>query len=323
MIFRKALVRLTVAYSVIQLLLFALTELAVYVFVALTFDFDVVEIDGIPASFDAAGHALSKLRTALVVVYLALLIVVPLVSFIMARVALKPLRRSYERQQEFVDATSHEFRTPLGVIIGELSLALMRPRKGAEYRAAIEQSLAAAEGLTALTNQLLLLSREDRVDFDADREDIVVGELLDAAVKSARASEAPSPALSVSSAADLAVSGSRDLLVHALRNVVDNAFKYTDPSGRVDVTASSRGGSVSVVVSDTGRGMSSDEAHHAFDRFWRAPSARAVAGHGLGLSLVRQIVEAHGGRVHLASAPDAGTVVTIVLPGGTADASPR
>ena len=314
MIFRKALLRLTVAYSVIQLLLFALTELAVYVFVALTFDFDVVEIDGVPAGFDAAGHALSKLRTALVVVYLALLIVVPLVSYVMARVALRPLRVSYERQQQFVDATSHEFRTPLGVIIGELSLALMRPRKGAEYRVAIEQSLAAAEALASLTNQLLLLSRDDRSELEGERESIAVDEVCAAAVAKGDAAVDRAPTVVVVPAPGVVVNGSRDLLVHAVRNVVDNSIKYTEPTGTVAVTAQQRGASVAIVVSDTGCGMSADEVNHAFDKFWRAPSARATAGHGVGLSLVRQIVEAHGGRVHIASVRGEGTTVTMTLP---------
>ncbi len=314
MIFRKALRRLTLAYSIIQLALFALTALAVYVFVALTFDFDVVAIDGVPAGFDAAGHALSKLRTALAVVYLALIFVIPIVSYVMARVALRPLRLSYERQQQFVDATSHEFRTPLGVIIGELSLALMRPRKGVEYRVAIEQSLAAAEALASLTNQLLLLSRDDRSELEGERESIAVDDLFASAIRSADTADFPVPAVVVVHAPGVFVTGSRDLLVHAVRNVVDNAIKYTEPTGRVEVGASARGASVAIVVSDTGHGMSTDEARHAYDRFWRAPSARAVPGHGIGLSLVRQIVEAHGGKVHIASVPGEGSTVTMTLP---------
>ncbi len=314
MIFRKAVWRLTVAYSVIQLLLFGLTALAIYLFVSLTFDFDVVKLDGSPTSFDAAAQALSRLRTALVVVYLGLLVVVPLVSYLMARASLRPLKLSYERQQQFVDAASHEFRTPLGVIMGELSLALMRPRKGDEYRAAIEQSLAAAEGMASLTNQLLLLSRDDRSELDDDRELIAVDELFTAALGMSDASGVSAPTVVAVPARGITVRGSRDLLIHAVRNVVDNAIKYTDATGTVKVTASPRGSSVDIVVTDTGHGMSLDESRHAFERFWRAPSAHTVPGHGIGLSLVDQIVEAHGGRVHIASVPGEGTTVTMTLP---------
>ena len=317
MIFRKALLRLTLAYSLIQLGLFALAALAIYVFVSLTFDFDVVTTDGGAVGPDPAEHALSRLRLAMVLVFLALVVVVPLVSYLMARVALAPLRRSYEKQQQFVDATSHEFRTPLGVIMGELSLALMRPRNADEYQAAIRESLSAAEGLASLTNQLLLLSRDDRSELEAERDAISVDELIEAAVRSGEAaadSEDRAPAVVVTPTPGVTVRAYRDLLVHALRNVVDNARKYTDPTGRVEIAATSRGGSVTIVVSDTGRGMTAEEAGSAFDRFWRAPSARSVPGHGIGLSLVRQIVEAHGGRVHLAATPGAGTQVTITLP---------
>jgi len=124
----------------------------------------------------------------------------------------------------------------------------------------------------------------------------------------------PAAAVVVVAAPGLMVTGSRDLLVHAVRNVVDNAVKYTERTGKVEVSASVRGAAVHIVVSDTGHGMSLDEAHHAFDRFWRAPSARTVPGHGIGLSLVRQIVEAHGGRVHIASVPGEGSTVTMTLP---------
>jgi signal transduction histidine kinase len=168
--------------------------------------------------------------------------------------------------------------------------------------------------MASLTNQLLLLSRDDRSELDDDRELIAVDKLFSAALGLSDASSVSAPTVVVAPAHGLTVLGSRDLLVHAVRNVVDNAIKYTDPAGRVEVTASARGTSVNIVVTDTGHGMSLDESRHAFDRFWRAPSAHVVPGHGIGLSLVRQIVEAHGGRVHIASTAGEGTTVTMTLP---------
>ncbi|WP_296667180.1 HAMP domain-containing sensor histidine kinase [Demequina sp.] len=312
MIVRRTLARLTVAYSVIQLVLFAVAALAIYVFVSITFDFDVVETDT-PSGIDAADHALSRLRVALVVVYAALVVVVPVVSYLMARVALAPLRRSYESQQQFVDATSHEFRTPLGVIIGELSLALMRPRAAAEYREAIEASLGAAEGLAALTNQLLLLSRDDPESLVEERTSLEVEALLAEAAEAVRSGD-PSVEVAVAPCPGLTVEGSRELLVHALRNVIDNARKYGASPAGITVEALGQGAHVDIAVTDRGPGLTAADVDRAFDRFWRAPAARGVSGHGLGLSLVRQIVDAHGGRVRIDSAPGTGTTVTLSLP---------
>lgn len=318
MIFRKALIRLTLAYSAIQLLLFALAGLSIYAFVSITFDFDVENVDGAVNGFDAADHALSRLRWALLFVYLGLILVVPAVSYVMARSALAPLRRSYERQQQFVDATSHEFRTPLGVMMGELSLALMRERTVQEYRAAIRESLTAVESLSTLTNQLLLLSQDDPGGLAQESTSVSVADLIADAVAPTHDAGANDPLVVTAVPDEARIVGNYELLVNALRNVIDNARKFTPPEGRVDVKVEVRDRFVTVTVADTGLGMSPAEVERAFDRFWRAPSSRDVAGHGLGLSLVNQIVVSQGGSVTIKSAQGRGTTVAITLPGDRA-----
>jgi len=312
-IFRQATIRLTVAYAVIQLSLFAVFAIGVYTFVTGTFDFDAVEFEGEGAAVGAEqGFAL--LRTALIIFYACLLIVVPLSSWLMARAALKPIKASFERQQQFVDGASHEMRTPLSVIQGELELALTRLRTPAEYQAAIATSLEAATGLTRLTDDLLKLSRTTREELAATFASVDINMAVREVVSRADAAHALGPAVTADLSQQGRVWGSDELISRAIGNVVDNAVKFSEPHGAVAVTTTVVGETSIVQVRDDGVGMTGEQASHAFERFWRADDARTTPGHGLGLALVKLIMEAHGGSVGLHSQPGAGTTVTLRFP---------
>ena len=96
-----------------------------------------------------------------------------------------------------------------------------------------------------------------------------------------------------------------------MANLVANALRFTPAGGRVLLTASSADDAVTLRVEDTGRGMEPDEVEHAFDRFYRSPGS---TGSGLGLSIARNLVEAHGGRIGLTSEAGTGTTVVVTLP---------
>ena len=112
------------------------------------------------------------------------------------------------------------------------------------------------------------------------------------------------------------ISGDGQQLSQAFANIVDNAIKFTPAGGRVDICASTNHAEVQVDVRDTGVGILEDEIPHVFERFYRGKqrAAPTVSGSGLGLSLVKVVVESHRGRVFLTSEPEKGTCVTIVLP---------
>lgn len=312
--FRRATLRLTISYSLIQLLLFGVFALGIYFFVTGTFDLDGVEQNGEEA-VNAAEQGFALLRTALLISTAVVVVVVPLSSWWMARAALKPIETSFERQRQFVDGASHELRTPLSVIQGELELALAAQRTPEQYRAAMSSALEATASVIALTNDLLQLSRTsaDKEMSGATRVDLraLFTRLTEDSTAGALARGID---LSFVASAGLMVAGAPQLLARAVGNVIDNALKYSGRGGRVTVDASAAGATVHVRVQDEGRGMSPQEVARAFDSFWRADAARTTAGHGLGLPLVRQIVEAHGGSVKLESSAGVGTVVTITFP---------
>lgn len=312
MIFASALRRLTLVYTVIQLVLFGAVAIGIYLFVTGTFDLDVATQDG-AAAVNAAELGFAHLRIALLVGFGVLCVVVPFTSYWMARAALGPLRRSIEQQQRFVDDASHELRSPLTVIRGELELALSRPRSDEEYRQSIVTTLDATQTLVQFTEDLLLLARDAPAELRSRFVPVPIDTVIADAV---RASEHAANArhIQVRSGPIVTVDGVPALLVRALSNLLDNAMKFTPDDGTITVTVTASPHSATVSVADSGVGMTPEEVQHAFDRFWRGRDAYSSSGHGLGLSVVERIVSSHRGRVRINSTPGVGTRVDLVFP---------
>jgi signal transduction histidine kinase len=312
-IFRRAILRLTIAFSVVQLLVFGAFAVAVYFFVTASFDLDAAESDG--ATVNAAEQGFSALRTGLALGFLALLIVVPVISCLMAARVLRPIRSSYEAQQRFVDDASHEFRTPLSVLQGGLELALSRPRVAPEYVRTLERALAEVGSLDAMTSDLLLLARGGFAVTEAGFEPVDLVEVVDQAIL--QATEARRPHAEIERIIESAptVIGSRTLLARAVANLLDNAIKFTPLSGTITVHLADRVSLAMIEIRDTGTGLPPRSESKAFERFWRAEESRTLPGHGLGLALVQQIARAHGGRAAIMNdTSGSGVIASIELP---------
>jgi signal transduction histidine kinase len=115
------------------------------------------------------------------------------------------------------------------------------------------------------------------------------------------------------------VVGDRTRLRQVLANLIENAVKYTDRDGRIDIEASAKDGFVTLIVRDTGIGIGPEHLPHVWQRLYRADASRTTRGIGLGLSLVKAVVEAHGGRVDVSSVPGQGSAFTVSLPAAPAN----
>ncbi len=314
MIFRRATLKLTITYTIVQLSFFAIFSIGIYSFVTGTFIFDGIRRAS-EAAFDASAAGAMLLRNGLIIFYLGLIVVVPVSSWLMARAALAPLRESYERQQQFVDGASHELRTPLSIIQGELELALSRSRSAREYREAMTVALDATAGLSALTDDLLKFSRTSRAAFASGFTTVDVLVAIRNAIREfTPQARQTGVELTFTKCVPAEVKGSAELLTRAIGNVIGNAIKFSRAGGVVTISVVHDSAHVVLQVLDNGVGMSRNEQERAFERFWRADSARSTPGHGLGLPLVKQIIKAHEGTVKLSSTPAEGTLVTITLP---------
>lgn len=221
-----------------------------------------------------------------------------------------------EAHRRFVRRLDHELKNPLTAMrIGLANLAgTPAVPEQREVLASIETQ---AERLGRLVTDLRKL-----IELEArplEREPVDVGELLEEAVELAR--KQPSAAdrqlsLSVPRAPWPLpqVLGDRDLLFLAIYNLLDNAQKFTRPGDRLEVRALEDGSAIVVEVADTGPGVPGEELPHLFEELYRGQEARGVEGSGLGLALVKAVVELHGGRAAVRSRPGQGSVFTLRLP---------
>ncbi len=231
---------------------------------------------------------------------------------------LDALAASEKEQQQFIADVSHELRTPLTVLRGSLEVALEEERSADDYREAIGGALLEVRHLTRISQNLLFLTRGEsgRVTLSFANLDLgrfvteTVRDLVPAAGERGLELTASAPELPVFVFADAG------RLQQVLHNLIENALQYTEAGGAIQTRVAAAPGEALLAVSDTGAGIPEADLPYVFERFFRSSRSRRSnpGGSGLGLSIVRWIVEAHKGRVTVESAVGRGTTFTVHLP---------
>ncbi|MDE1905259.1 MAG: heavy metal sensor histidine kinase [Rhodospirillales bacterium] len=227
------------------------------------------------------------------------------------------LDSSFERLSRFSADIAHELRTPLSTLTGSLEVCLTRPRGEAEYRAAIASALEDGQRLTGLIENLLFLARVENPSHALRQERCEAAEICAWVVAQYEAQSRPKGLrLHVEGAA--ALYADTLLLRQGVGNVLANAVRHAPPGSEIVLAISgSAAGGVEIAVSDHGPGIAPEHLPRLFDRFYQTDPARghkAAQGSGLGLSIVRTIMELHGGRAAIESAPGQGTRVSLYFP---------
>jgi len=276
--------------------------------------------DGMLIGFVQAGKSVedrdASLRTLVITIVgggLSGLALATIGGLFVAGIALLPVKRSYNRQREFVADASHELRTPLAVIRVNAESAAGSP-SAAEAMGDIADE---AAYMTRLLDDLLLLAGSDRegIDLTLSRVD-----LADIVRRTAHATSGLAETSGIDLKVDAPVPLPVDVDAERIRQVVlillDNALKYSSRGGSIVLRATRSGDEAVVTVSDTGIGIGPEDIDRVFDRFYRVDKARsrAIGGAGLGLSIAREIVDAHHGQLKLESDLGRGTTVTLRLP---------
>jgi signal transduction histidine kinase len=228
---------------------------------------------------------------------------------------LERLQRSFEDSRRFTDAAAHELRSPLTILQCKLDEAMRSEPPGSKVQQTLAELMEEVARLRGIVNQLLLLARTDAGRLDLYRESVDLGLIIEGMIEDARIL---TPHLRFEyEGKSHWINCDRGLILQVLHNLLSNAAKYNRAKdGFVKVEIHAQGEKLQIRVTNSGPPIPPEQAAHIFERFYRSggPSALHVEGTGLGLSVAREIVGAHGGDLELERSDGCETVFRLTLP---------
>ena len=219
-------------------------------------------------------------------------------------------------RKDFIGNVSHEFKTPLNAIRGYVRELSDPTQTDAERAECVRIITEACDRLTGMTTGILLLSKLENQRFIPDRESFDLAEQIrDVILMQERAWAKKKIELSLDLEETVVYSSNPEMLAHVWENLLSNAIKFCpDEGGVIRIVCHNEEDGVSVVVADNGIGMTQETVKHIFEEFYQGDTSHKAEGNGLGLPLVKRIVDLHGGRVDVESEPGKGATFTVYLP---------
>lgn len=225
-------------------------------------------------------------------------------GFFLAEKALKPIKHAWDKQQRFVSDASHEIRTPLAVIQSRSELLLQEPNATIQEKALdISIVLKECRRLTKLVTSLLTLARSDSNEIEIERKEFPLDQLLNDVVEHySELASFQGKEIILTSNPPITFFGDKDRIHQLIVILLDNAMKYTNEIGIIQLTSYENKNVVGIIVEDNGIGMKNEELTKIFDRFYQIDSSRTKTNSlGLGLSIAQWIVDKHGGKIKVDS----------------------
>lgn len=265
--------------------------------------------------------ALEVLLVNCILVFLTTIILFFILSLFLSHLALKPVKKAWDQQNQFIADASHELKTPLTVILANLQiLSTHKERTIKEQEKWLMNTKEEADRMKQLVEELLFLARSDTESVEAVRisklpldfsELVLNGVLLFESV----AFESKVN-LDNDIQTDIFIEGMETQLKQLITILLDNACKYAGTNGSVSVFLKKQVGHCVLTIINTGEVISPTEQEHIFERFYRTDKSRVhtEGGYGLGLSIAKTIVDRHKGKISVASSADTGTRFTVTLP---------
>lgn len=227
------------------------------------------------------------------------------------------LGASFTQAREFTLHASHELKTPLTILHGTLEQMLTTESAAAQTKEKIASMLEEVQRLTTTVGQLAFLAKADAGTLAAKREAVALHELVrDVADEAAILGSSAAITVTTPKLEAVNVNGDRMRLRQLLLNLADNAVKYNEARGTIQISLCRQNGSAVLTVSNTGPALPPELSARVFERFFRGDLAHAstIEGSGLGLSIAKSIVEAHQGEIRYEVLPDQRTQLTVCLP---------
>lgn len=269
------------------------------------------------AQEEAISEARNRLLYQLTIINVVITVGGGILSYVLARRTLNPIEKAHEAQSRFTADASHELRTPITAMRTETEITLTEPKLTLKAaKAQLESNIEELDKLTALSDGLLRLARLDNGTLKFERTELK--SIIDDAVSRVSAlAEQKSQKVTVRRVEGISVEADQTSFTDALVILLDNAIKYSPQNSTITIGAKQQRQHILIDISDQGIGIAAKDLPLIFDRFYRVDQSRTknkVHGYGIGLSIVRSIIEAHRGSITVKSKLDQGTTFTISLP---------
>jgi two-component system, OmpR family, manganese sensing sensor histidine kinase len=262
---------------------------------------------------------LAQLRLVLAIAVPVSLGIIGVAGWVLAGIAMQPIRQAYRQLQRFTADASHELRAPLAAILTNAQVGLITPvRDGSQQLLRLEKITKLVESLGNLVSNLLFLARHEGQLARESLQKLDLTNLLQQIADDYQisAKERNISFISHLPSSPMLILAEPTLLTQAVINLLTNASKYTPAGGKVELRLLKRSRQAIIEIEDSGIGIPEVDLPHIFERFYRVDSERSrhTGGFGLGLAIVKQVIEAHDGRITVSSQIERGTIVTIELP---------
>ncbi len=276
-------------------------------------DFDTIRI-----SFADTGSVYNTLWNTVVVsvlLFFGSMLVIFLISLGLSSLAVKPVKKAWEQQKQFVADASHELKTPLTVILANNNIMMSHEDSTvSEERQWLESTEEEAQHMKKLIDQMLFLAKSDAGTNQIELSDVDFSEIIEAASLNFEPVAFEKSVMLESGITPGVVLRGNSLHLNQLAHIlIDNAVKYSSPDTTVKLSLSKSDSAVEFSVNNFGSVIPEDELEHIFDRFYRAEKSRTTKGYGLGLSIAKRITEEMNGRLTASSNETDGTTFTAVF----------
>lgn len=261
---------------------------------------------------------LTNLIYTFLLVAFAMLIVIFFISRFFANKAIMPIKEAFDKQRQFIADASHELKTPLAVINTNVDALLSNSEDSINNQSKwLHYIKSEVERMTKLTNDLLYLTQMDYSDMKMIFSDFNLSETVESVILTMEAVIFENDILlNYDIEPNLITHGNNEQIKEVVMILLDNALKYTNPKGKVDVALKKSHNSIVLSVTNTGKGIPEEHIDKIFDRFYRIDKSRSrnSGGYGLGLAIAKAIVDQHGGKISARSILNESTTFSVELP---------
>jgi two-component system, OmpR family, sensor histidine kinase CiaH len=261
---------------------------------------------------------LTNLICTFIVVGLVMLIVIFFTSRFFANRHIAPIKEAFNKQKQFIADASHELKTPLTVIQTTADVLLANQEDTIHHQAKwVHHIKSETERMKTLTNDLLYLTEMDHTQTQMIFAPFNISEAVESVILTMEAVIFEKDMmLHYDIEPNLNVTGNTEQLKQVVMILLDNASKYTNPTGTINVTLKKQQNDTVLSVTNTGEGIPPEHIEKIFDRFYRTDSSRSRkhGGYGLGLAIAKSIVEQHKGKIYAKSTPNESTIFYVQLP---------